>query len=51
MQLRVKVDTTKPLQRVISTVGVYSSKAVLNLKYEKLSNFYFHCGMLSHVTR
>lgn len=51
MRVRIRVDVRKPLKRKKKIVKKDNSEVVVNCKYEKLGDFCFICGMLSHTER
>lgn len=51
MRIRIKVDVRLPLKRKKKVSRKNKMDFVVNVKYEKLSDFCFLCGMLSHTER
>lgn len=51
MRLRIKVDIRLPLKRKKKIVGKNRKEWVVNCKYEKVGDFCFVCGMLTHTER
>lgn len=51
MRIRIKVDIRKPLKRKKKIVRKNASEFIVSCKYERLGDFYFRCGMLSHTER
>ncbi|XP_074378502.1 uncharacterized protein LOC141720045 [Apium graveolens] len=51
MRLRIRVDIRKPLKRRKKICKKDKSEVMVNCKYEKLGDFCFICGMLSHTER
>ena len=51
MRLRIKVDVRKPLKRRKKIVKKDKSEIMVTCKYEKLGDFCFICGLLSHTER
>ncbi|XP_074334031.1 uncharacterized protein LOC141671643 [Apium graveolens] len=49
MRLRIRIDVRRPLKRKKKTVKKDKTAAVVNCKYEKLGDFCFICGLLSHT--
>ncbi|KAK6163123.1 hypothetical protein DH2020_002964 [Rehmannia glutinosa] len=50
IRIKVNIDITKPLHRVIHA-DVHGQKRAIYLKYERLPDFCFHCGIIGHVFR
>ncbi|KAK6128791.1 hypothetical protein DH2020_037427 [Rehmannia glutinosa] len=50
VRIKVKMDITKPLLRVLHA-EYHGQKHPLFLKYERLPNFCFHCGIIGHVVK
>ena len=48
VRVRVRIDVLKPLSRGRRVVLVEDTKTWVSFKYEKLTNFYYCCGMVSH---
>lgn len=51
MRIRIKVDVRRPLKRKKKIVKKDKIKVVFTCKYEKLGDFCFICGLLSHTER
>lgn len=51
MRLKIRVDIRKPLKRKKKILKKDRTEVVVNCKYERLSDFCFICGMLSHTER
>lgn len=51
MRLRVRVDVRKPLKGKKKICRKDKSEVVVQCKYERLGDFCFICGMLSHTER
>lgn len=51
MRLRVRLDVRKPLKRKKKIVKKDKSEVVVHCKYEKLGDFCFLCGLLTHTER
>lgn len=51
MRLRIRVDVRKPLKRKKKICRRDRTEVVVNCKYEKLGDFCFICGLLSHTER
>lgn len=49
MKLLVQVDITCPLGKGINARNVDSSNLFLAIKYEKLTDFCYNCGMVSQA--
>lgn len=47
-KIRVVMDITKPIRCGILTIMGYK-KLTLEVRYEKLPDFCYRCGMLTHV--
>ena len=48
VRVRVRIDVLKPLSRVRRVVLDEDTKIWVSFKYEKLTNFCYCCGMVSH---
>lgn len=51
MRLRIKVDIRVPLKRKKKICGKSRKECAVNCKYEKLGDFCFVCGLLTHTER
>lgn len=51
MRIRIKVDVRFPLKRKKKISRKNNADFVVNCKYEKLGDFCFLCGLLSHTER
>lgn len=51
MRLRIRIDVRRPLKRRKKICKKDNSEVMVNCKYEKLGDFCFVCGMLSHTER
>ncbi|KAL0361212.1 UNVERIFIED_CONTAM: hypothetical protein Sradi_3805700 [Sesamum radiatum] len=51
MRLRVHLDITKPLKRVLKLRTTLSDEQLLSFTYEKLPNFCYLCGHLGHLSK
>ncbi|XP_074346159.1 uncharacterized protein LOC141684922 [Apium graveolens] len=51
MRLRIKIDVRKPLKRKTKIVKKDKTEVVVTCKYEKLGDFCFICGLLTHTER
>ncbi|XP_074366501.1 uncharacterized protein LOC141707310 [Apium graveolens] len=51
MRIRIQVDVRKPLKRKKKICKRDGSKCIVNCKYERLGDFCFTCGMLTHTDR
>lgn len=51
MRIRVKLDTSKPLRRVVYMVGKDGKELMCTIKYERLPTFCYVCGCIGHNTR
>ncbi|KAK6154906.1 hypothetical protein DH2020_009154 [Rehmannia glutinosa] len=47
LRIRVEMDITKPLRRVVKT-SFRGTEFVLPIKYERLPNFCYFCGVIGH---
>ncbi|TXG63910.1 hypothetical protein EZV62_010904 [Acer yangbiense] len=48
IRLKVAIDISKPLKRFPRIELVEGEESILLLRYERLSEYYFHCGIISH---
>lgn len=51
MRIRIKVDVRKPLKRKKKIKERNGSECIVQCKYERLGDFCFSCGLLSHTER
>ena len=51
MRVRISIDTRKPLKRKKKIVKKDGSEFVVTCKYERLGEFCFVCGMVTHTDR
>lgn len=51
MRLKIRLDVRKPLKRRKKICKKDKTEIMVNYKYEKLGDFCFVCGMLSHTKR
>ncbi|CAB4298755.1 unnamed protein product [Prunus armeniaca] len=49
--IRVRLDVTKPLRRVMKLQFDHSLEAVIEFKYERLPDFCYVCGRIGHVVK
>ncbi|TXG66785.1 hypothetical protein EZV62_008060 [Acer yangbiense] len=48
MRLRVAIDISKPLKRFLRLELKQVVESMLLIRYEKLIEYYFHCGVIGH---
>ncbi|KAI5335464.1 hypothetical protein L3X38_025597 [Prunus dulcis] len=51
LRIRVRLDVTKPLPRVMKLQFDHSLEAVTEVKYERLPDFCYACGRIGHVIK
>ncbi|KAL0292084.1 UNVERIFIED_CONTAM: hypothetical protein Scaly_2605700 [Sesamum calycinum] len=51
MRLRVAIDVTKPLPRVLKIRTVLGDEHTVTFTYERLPNFCYLCGKLGHISK
>lgn len=51
MRLKIKLDVSKPLKRKKKITNRNGKEFVVQCKYERLGEFYFVCGMVTHTDR
>lgn len=51
MRIRVLIDVRKPLKRKKKILRKNGQEVIVNCKYERLGEFCFSCGMVSHTER
>lgn len=51
MRLKIRIDVRRPLKRKKKICKKDKSEVMVNYKYEKLGEFCFICGLLSHTER
>ncbi|KAK5802547.1 hypothetical protein PVK06_030149 [Gossypium arboreum] len=50
-RLKVKIDISKPLRRVVKFVSDAGEEMIGVIKYERLPDFCYLCGLIGHTTR
>lgn len=51
MRIRVMIDLKKPLRRGVKIGGVGAAVKWTDIKYERLTDFYYYYGRIGHVDR
>lgn len=51
MRLRIKLDVRKPIKRKKKIIKKDGTEFTVNCKYERLGEFCFSCGMVSHTDK
>lgn len=51
MRIKVKLDVRKPLKRKKKIIRRNGSEVIVSCKYERLGDFCFTCGIMSHTER
>lgn len=51
MSVRIKLDTSRPLRRVIYVVNREGKEIICGIKYKRLPSFCYICGRISHNTQ
>ena len=51
LRFRVLIDVTKPVCRMIMALGPDQKEFQVHIKYERLPNFCYHCGVIGHLVR
>lgn len=51
MRVRINVDVRKSLRRKKKIVKKDGTEIIVNCKYERLGDFFFSCGMVTHTER
>ncbi|KAL0359793.1 UNVERIFIED_CONTAM: hypothetical protein Sangu_0828700 [Sesamum angustifolium] len=51
VRIRVAIDTSKPLKRVLKLRTVLGDEQLVTFTYERLPNFCYLCGRLGHLSR
>ncbi|XP_074374343.1 uncharacterized protein LOC141714738 [Apium graveolens] len=51
MRVKVRIDVRKPLKRRKKIVKRNGTEVIINCKYERLGDFCFTCGLMSHTER
>ncbi|PPR85315.1 hypothetical protein GOBAR_AA35374 [Gossypium barbadense] len=49
MRLKVKIDISKPLRRIVKLVSRYGGETIEVIKYERLPDFCYMCGLIGHT--
>lgn len=49
MRIRIQVDVRKPLKRKKKVTRKNAANFIVQCKYERIGDFCFRCGMLSHT--
>lgn len=51
MRVRIRIDVRKPLKRKNKIVKKDGKEFIVECKYERLGEFCFSCGLVSHTDR
>ncbi|MFQ6629184.1 hypothetical protein Gotur_006977 [Gossypium turneri] len=51
VRLKVKINVLKPLRRVVKLLDREGTKVTGVIEYERLSNFYYDCGLIGHSSK
>ncbi|KAL0314575.1 UNVERIFIED_CONTAM: hypothetical protein Sangu_2301900 [Sesamum angustifolium] len=51
MRIRVSIDITKPLKRVLKIRTTLGDEQLMSFTYERLPNFCYLCGCLGHLSK
>lgn len=51
MRVRIRLDTLKPLKRVVYMVSKGGMEFMCFIKYERLPTFFYVCGMIGYNTQ
>ncbi|KAL0417526.1 UNVERIFIED_CONTAM: hypothetical protein Sradi_1166100 [Sesamum radiatum] len=51
MRIRISIDVTKPLKRVLKIRTTLGDEQLLSFTYERLPNFCYLCGCLGHLSK
>lgn len=51
MRIKIKIDVRKPLKRKKKICRRNGAECIVQCKYERLGNFCFTCGMVTHIER
>lgn len=51
LRFRVAIDITKPLRRIIKALGPNQQEIESRIRYERLPNFCYYCGVLGHLVK
>ncbi|KAK5811813.1 hypothetical protein PVK06_027186 [Gossypium arboreum] len=51
MRIKVKIDVLKPLKRVARVVDKDGGEKIGVIKYERLPDFYYVCGLIGHTIK
>ncbi|MBA0560819.1 hypothetical protein Golob_017696, partial [Gossypium lobatum] len=51
IRLRVKIDVSRPLRRVVHLVGREETETICTIKYEMLPTFCYICSLIGHTTQ
>lgn len=49
MRIKIRLDVRKPLKRKKKIVKKDGKEIIVNCKYERLGDFCFSCGMVTHT--
>lgn len=51
MRIKIRIDVRKPLKRKKKITRRDKTEFIVTCKYERLREFYFSCGLVSHTER
>ncbi|PPS09761.1 hypothetical protein GOBAR_AA10888 [Gossypium barbadense] len=51
MRLKVKIDISKPLRRIVKLESRYGGETIGVIKYERLPDFCYVCGLIGHTSK
>ncbi|KAG8482208.1 hypothetical protein CXB51_026860 [Gossypium anomalum] len=49
LRLKIKINISKPVRRVVKFVGNDRIEIICALKYERLPNFCYYCSLIGHI--
>ncbi|PPR91253.1 hypothetical protein GOBAR_AA29434 [Gossypium barbadense] len=51
MRLKVKINISKPLRRIVKLASRYGGETIGVIKYERLPDFCYVCGLIGHTSK
>ncbi|KAH1107836.1 hypothetical protein J1N35_011604 [Gossypium stocksii] len=51
MRLKIKIDVSKPLRRIVKVVSLEGTETIGLIRYERLPDFCYRCGIIGHTMK